>query len=62
LITSGTESPPFFKPIAQAVAEALPSSTMRTFEGAGHVPHLSTPSRKYRARYQAALATVTRCG
>lgn len=43
LVTTGTESPPFFKPITEAVAEALPSSTFHTFEGAGHVPHLSHP-------------------
>lgn len=44
LVTTGTESPPFFKPIAAAVAEALPASTSHTFEGAGHVPHLSHPA------------------
>jgi pimeloyl-ACP methyl ester carboxylesterase len=43
LVTAGTESPPFFKPITAAVADALPSVTLRTFEGAGHVPHLSHP-------------------
>ena len=41
LVTTGTDSPPFFKPIAEAVAQALPLSTLLTFEGAGHVPHLS---------------------
>jgi pimeloyl-ACP methyl ester carboxylesterase len=44
LVTTGTESPPFFKPIAAAVADALLSSTFHTFEGAGHVPHLSHPA------------------
>jgi pimeloyl-ACP methyl ester carboxylesterase len=44
LVTAGTESAPFFKPITAAVAEALPSSTFHTFEGAGHVPHLSHPA------------------
>jgi len=43
LVTRGTESPPFFKPIAEAVAQALPLSTLHIFEGAGHVPHLSQP-------------------
>ena len=47
LVTRGTESPLFFKPIATAVTEALPSSTAHTFEGAGHVPH-PTHSGKYR--------------
>ena len=44
LVTNGTESPPFFKPITEAVAEALPSNTVYTFDGAGHVPHLSHPA------------------
>jgi pimeloyl-ACP methyl ester carboxylesterase len=44
LVTTGTESPPFFKPITGAVAEALPSVSVQTFEGAGHVPHLSHPA------------------
>ena len=44
LVTSGTESPPFFTPIAAAVAEAMPSTTVYTFVGAGHVPHLSHPA------------------
>jgi len=43
LVTRGTESPPFFKPITEAVAEALPLSTFHSFEGGGHVPHLSEP-------------------
>jgi len=43
LVTRGTESPPFFKPITETVAQALPLSTFHIFEGAGHVPHLSQP-------------------
>ena len=43
LITPSTDSAPFFKPIAEVVEQALPHSTCRTFEGAGHVPHLSHP-------------------
>ena len=44
LVTTGTESPPFFKPITAAVADALPASTLHMFDGAGHVPHLSHPA------------------
>jgi pimeloyl-ACP methyl ester carboxylesterase len=44
LVTTGTNSPPFFKSITSAVADALPSVTVRTFEDAGHVPHLSHPA------------------
>ena len=43
LVTTGTESAPFFKPIAESVAQALPLSTLRVFEGAGHVPHVTHP-------------------
>jgi pimeloyl-ACP methyl ester carboxylesterase len=45
LLTMGTTSPPFFKPIAEMVAQALPHSSTHVFEGAGHVPHLSHPSQ-----------------
>ena len=45
LVTAGTASPPFFKPIAELIAEALPRSTFQTFDGAGHVPHLSHPQQ-----------------
>lgn len=44
LVTTGTESAPFFKPIAAAVADALPGCTLHTFHGAGHTPHLSHPA------------------
>jgi len=43
LVTTGTTSGPFFGPIAEIVAQALPMSTLRRFEGAGHVPHISHP-------------------
>jgi pimeloyl-ACP methyl ester carboxylesterase len=41
LLTAGTASPPFFKPIVDLVAEALPLGQRYIFQGAGHVPHLS---------------------
>jgi len=43
LVTRGTDSPPFFKPITELVAQALTQSTFHIFEAAGHVPHLSLP-------------------
>jgi pimeloyl-ACP methyl ester carboxylesterase len=43
LVTRGTEGPPFFKPVTELVAQALPLSMCHIFEGAGHVPHLSQP-------------------
>jgi pimeloyl-ACP methyl ester carboxylesterase len=45
LVTAGTASPPFFKPIAELMAQALPRSTFQTFDGAGHIPHLSHPQQ-----------------
>jgi pimeloyl-ACP methyl ester carboxylesterase len=43
LVTTGTASPPFFGPIAEIVAQALPMSTLRRIDAAGHVPHVSHP-------------------
>jgi len=43
LVTTGSVSPAFFQPITAAVADALPASSFHTFDGAGHVPHLSHP-------------------
>jgi pimeloyl-ACP methyl ester carboxylesterase len=45
LVTTGTTSPPFFKPIAELVARALPHRTSHTFDGAGHVLHISHPQQ-----------------
>ena len=46
LVSCGTDSAPFFGPIAELVAQALPRATVRSLEGAGHVPHMSHP-REY---------------
>jgi len=45
LLTSGTESAPFFGPIVDIVAESLPQSERVTIDGADHTPHISVPSR-----------------
>ena len=45
LLTSGTESPPFFGPVVDLVAESLARSERVTIEGADHVPHISVPER-----------------
>ena len=37
--------PPFFGPIAELVVQAFPRSSTHTFEGAGHVPHISHPQQ-----------------
>jgi pimeloyl-ACP methyl ester carboxylesterase len=43
LLTQGTQSPPFFLMALELLAKAIPNAHKRTFEGAGHVPHLSHP-------------------
>jgi pimeloyl-ACP methyl ester carboxylesterase len=43
LVTSGTDSAPFFGPVADMVAEPLPRSERVTIDGADHVPHISVP-------------------
>jgi pimeloyl-ACP methyl ester carboxylesterase len=45
LLTSGTESAPFFGPVVDIVAAALPRAERVTIQGADHVPHLSVPGR-----------------
>ena len=45
LLTSGTESAPFFGPVVDMVAESLPRSERVTIDGADHVPHISVPGR-----------------
>jgi pimeloyl-ACP methyl ester carboxylesterase len=43
LLTSGTESAPFFAPVVDMVAKRLPRSARVSIEGADHVPHVSVP-------------------
>jgi pimeloyl-ACP methyl ester carboxylesterase len=48
MITLGSESPPHFARIADALAAALPDATVDVVPGAGHLPHLTHP-REYAA-------------
>jgi pimeloyl-ACP methyl ester carboxylesterase len=41
LLTKGTQSPPFFHMVLDQIIKALPHAIRKTFEGAGHVPHLT---------------------
>jgi pimeloyl-ACP methyl ester carboxylesterase len=43
LLTVGQQSAPFFPPVVSKIREALPHAMVKTFQGAGHVPHLSHP-------------------
>jgi len=45
LLTSGTESAPFFAPVVDMLARSLPRSERITIDGANHVPHVSVPGR-----------------
>ncbi len=45
LLTNGTESPPFFLMVLDQLTKAIPSVKRMTFEGAGHVPHMSHPEK-----------------
>lgn len=49
LLTKGTQSPPFFAMVVEQLAKALPGAHQKTFEGAGHVPHLSHPAQYMQA-------------
>ena len=55
LLTSGTESAPFFGPVLDMVARSLPRAERVTIDGADHVPHISVPGR-----YVELLETFTR--
>lgn len=45
LLTSGTQSPPFFLMVLDQLTKALPNVERKIIEGAGHVPHLSHPEK-----------------
>ena len=46
MISVGSEGAPFFRAIAEALADALPNAEIHTIDGAGHLPHL-THAREY---------------
>jgi pimeloyl-ACP methyl ester carboxylesterase len=43
LITKGDQSPPTFAPVVARIAGALSAASVFTFEGAGHIPHVTHP-------------------
>ena len=45
LLTNGTQSPPFFLQVVEALRQALPHAEQTTFSEAGHVPHMSHPDK-----------------
>ena len=45
LLTSRSETAPFFGPIVDIVASRIPGAERATIQGADHVPHISMPDR-----------------
>jgi pimeloyl-ACP methyl ester carboxylesterase len=45
LLSTGSESPPFFPPVIEKLVTAMPHAKRITIEGAGHVPHRSHPDK-----------------
>lgn len=43
LLTSGDQSPPWFWPILDRLADLLPHARRRVYQGAGHIPHATHP-------------------
>ncbi|MFK0259244.1 alpha/beta fold hydrolase [Streptomyces sp. NPDC090445] len=43
LLTKGTDSPPWFAAITARLSRALPQAQTHTYDGAGHVPHVTHP-------------------
>jgi pimeloyl-ACP methyl ester carboxylesterase len=43
MVTAGGQSPPIFPLVVRRIAAVLPQVTVRTYDGAGHAPHLSHP-------------------
>ena len=43
LLSRGSTSPPWFSTVLERLAAALPNTQRQTFEGAGHIPHITHP-------------------
>lgn len=57
LLTAGTESAPFFIPVAELIARQVPSVRTEILQGADHIPHLTDPA-PYVERITGFLATA----
>ena len=44
VLTYGGKSAPFFRPIVETVARAIPGSKLQSYPSDGHTPHISNPS------------------
>lgn len=43
MLSLGSEGPPFMVPVLDKLEAVLPNATRKTFDGAGHLPHVSHP-------------------
>lgn len=43
MLSYGSASPPFFRPVVERIANAIPRARLQEIEGAGHIPHASHP-------------------
>ncbi|MFI6003311.1 alpha/beta fold hydrolase [Streptomyces sp. NPDC051366] len=43
MLSRGTESPGWFSAVSDRLATAMPQARRTTFEGAGHIPHMTHP-------------------
>lgn len=43
LLTSGDQSPPFYAPILQRLADLVPHARRHEYRGAGHIPYVTHP-------------------
>jgi pimeloyl-ACP methyl ester carboxylesterase len=48
LLTIGDQSAPFFPKVVDRIAAMMPHARLKTYAGAGHVPHLSHPEEYVR--------------
>ncbi|MFB7787012.1 alpha/beta fold hydrolase [Streptomyces vinaceus] len=55
MLSRGTQGPPFFAAVLDRLAEVLPRTRRTTFDGAGHMPHVTHPQE-----YVAALTGFIR--
>lgn len=58
LLTFGDQSAPFFPLVVDRIAAVMPRATVRTYAGAGHVPHLSHPDEYVRTVAEFAKGAV----
>ena len=55
LLTRGDQSPPFFAPVLDRIAQSLPHAERHVYLGAGHIPHVTHPDDYVRVTLERAL-------